>query len=101
MGASLHLYERIGYQIVNVWRKPERCVVQYVTGKYWKIPSWIAFLDASKEMGLTYDAATRKGLIVTMPMAGTANRGGFLFCISCEDESEATSAYQRLEEHFV
>ena len=101
VGASLHLYECIGYQIVDVWRRPERSVVQYVTGKQWRIPSLTAFLDATKEMGLAYDPATRKGVIATMPMAGTANRGGFLFCVSYEEESEAKSAYEFLEERFA
>lgn len=101
VGASLHLYERIGYQIVDVWRKPERCVVQYVTGRSWSVPSLGAFLDACRDLGLAYDHATRKGVIVTMPMAGAANRGGFLFCVSCEDESEARNTYRRLEERFV
>lgn len=101
VGASLHLYERIGYQIVDVWRRPERSVVQYVTGTQWKIPSMTAFLNASKEMGLAYDPATRKGVLVTMPMAGKANRGGFLFCVSYEEESEARVAYKRLGERFA
>lgn len=101
VGASLHLYDRIGYQIVDVWRRPERCVVQYATGRFWRVPSLTVFLDASREMGLAYDRATRKGVIVTMPMAGTANRGGFLFCVSCEEEGEARNTYQRLEERFV
>ena len=101
VGASLHLYERVGYQIVDVWRRPERSVVQYVTGKHWKIPSLTAFIDTSKELGLAYDSKTRKGVIVTMPMAGEAGRGGFLFCIAYENENEARSAYQRLEERFT
>jgi hypothetical protein len=101
VGASLHLYERIGYQIVDVWRTPERSVVQYVTGKQWRIPSLSAFLNATREMGLAYEPVTRKGVIVTMPMAGPANCGGFLFCVSYEDESEAKSTYQLLEERFA
>lgn len=101
VGGSLHLYDPIGYKIVDVWRAPERSVVQYPTGKHWKIPSLATFLDASRKMGLAYDPATRKGLIVIMPMAGPANHGGFLFCVSYEDESEAKAAYRSLEERFA
>ena len=101
VGGSLHVYKVIGKQIVDVWKAPERTVVQYVTGNRWKIPSLAAFLDACSDMGLAYDRGARKGIIVAMPMAGTANRGGFLFCVSYEDEIEAKDAYKLLEERFA
>jgi hypothetical protein len=101
VGASLHVYERIAHQMVDVWREPLRSVVQYVTGIQWKIPSLSAFLAAVDDLGLAYDPATRKGVIVTIPMAGTAESGGLLFCVSYEMESEAKLAYQRLGGRFV
>jgi biotin carboxylase len=101
VGASLHLYEVIGFRIVDVWRAPQRSVVQYVTGADWRIPSLPAFLKAARELGLAYDTATRKGVIVTMAMAGPAFHGGFLFCVAYEDEGEARNAFRRLEERFT
>ena len=101
VGASYHLYDAIGYRIVDVWRHPQRSVVQYVTGPHWKIPGLKAFLDIARELGLSYDLATRKGVMVTMPMAGTAYQGGFLFCVVYEDESEARDTYMRLERSFA
>jgi hypothetical protein len=101
VGASLHLYGSIGGRIVDVWRRPERSVVQYVTGSHWKIAGVAAFLDAARELGLAYDPASRKGVMVTMAMAGRPYQGGFLFCVSFEEESEARNAYQRLEQRFT
>lgn len=100
VGGSYHLYQCIGYQIVDVWRKPERSVVQYVTGRYWKIKDLRTFLDACEEMGIAYDPTSRKGVIVAMPMAGTGENCSFLFCVAYEDEREANLIRKRLENYF-
>jgi hypothetical protein len=97
IGASLHLYQALAQDIVQVNRNPARTVTQYVSPQTWKLRSVGQFLDAAAQAEVDYDRSTRTGVIACMALAGEPGAGGLLFCIAHADDAGRQEMLQRLD----
>lgn len=97
---SLHIYKGIGDRVVGVSRSPERTIIQYLTPPHWSIASIDEFIDATTDLGCSYDRAKREGVIVSIPPVRGASKGAFMFCVVYGDENEQRLIYRRLDERF-
>lgn len=103
VSGSLHIYQSIAHGIVDVTAEPARQVCEYHVPPTWAVPGFAAFLAALDELGLTYDPATRTGVIVSMPAipleAGAPAQ--FVFCIAYDPAEGHAGAFDRLDEQFA
>ncbi|GGZ81562.1 peptide ligase PGM1-related protein [Streptomyces echinoruber] len=102
VSGSLHIYQQIARRIVDVAAAPRRQVVEYHVPPTWAVPDFAAFLAALDETGLTYDPATRTGVIVSMPAIPLAPGAPvqFVFCIAYDPATGYDEAFARLGERF-
>lgn len=103
VSGSLHIYQSIAHGIVDIAAAPVRQVVEYHVPPTWAVPGFAAFLAALDELGLTYDPATRTGVIVSMPAipleAGAPAQ--FVFCIAYDPAEGHAGAFDRLDARFA
>lgn len=102
VSGSLHIYQQIARHVVDIAAAPHRQVVEYHTPPTWTVPDFGTFLAALDETGLTYDPATRTGVIVSMPAIPLAPRAPvqFVFCIAYDPKTGYDDAFARLGERF-
>ncbi|WP_432158076.1 peptide ligase PGM1-related protein [Streptomyces sp. bgisy153] len=102
VSGSLHIYQQIARHIVGVAAAPRRQVVEYHVPPTWTVPDFGTFLAALDETGLTYDPATRTGVIVSMPAIPLAAGAPvqFVFCIAYDPATGYDDAFARLGERF-
>ncbi|MET9779028.1 peptide ligase PGM1-related protein [Streptomyces sp. NPDC006367] len=102
VSGSLHIYQQIAHHIVDVAAAPRRQVVEYHVPPTWTVPDFDTFLAALDETGLTYDPATRTGVIVSMPAIPLAPGAPvqFVFCIAYDPATGYDDAFARLGERF-
>ncbi|MFF8695533.1 preATP grasp domain-containing protein [Streptomyces sp. NPDC002431] len=103
VSGSLHIYQSIAHGIVDVTADPVRQVVEYHVPPTWAVPSFTAFLAALDELGLTYDPATRTGVIVSMPAIPLApgEPVQFVFCIAYDPAEGHEGVFDRLDARFA
>ncbi|MGJ5894495.1 hypothetical protein DF268_00060 [Streptomyces sp. V2] len=103
VSGSLHIYQSIAQGIVDVTTAPARQVVEYHVPPSWAVPSFAAFLAALDELGLTYDPATRTGVIVSMPAIPLApgEPVQFVFCLAYDPTEGHQHAFDRLDARFA
>ncbi|MFI8951204.1 hypothetical protein ACIGO6_32390 [Streptomyces sp. NPDC053750] len=103
VSGSLHIYQSIAHGIVEVAAAPARQVVEYHVPPTWAVSSFTAFLAALDELGLTYDPATRMGVIVSMPAIPLApgEPVQFVFCIAYDPAEGHAGAFGRLDARFA
>lgn len=101
VSGSLHIYQVIAHQVVDVTAKPERWVVEYHVPPTWAVPDFATFLEALDDLRCAYDPGTRTGVIVSMPViAQRPGHAQFVFCIAYGTEDEQRDVYARLEQRF-
>ncbi|MEU6405913.1 hypothetical protein [Streptomyces sp. NPDC046985] len=103
VSGSLHIYQSIAHAIVDVTAEPARQVVEYHVPPTWAVPSFAAFLAALDELDLTYDPATRTGVIVSMPAIPLApgEPVQFVFCLAYDPAEGHAGAFDRLDARFA
>ncbi|MFF9402256.1 hypothetical protein [Streptomyces sp. NPDC014744] len=103
VSGSLHIYQSIAHGIVDVTAEPARQVVEYHVPPTWAVPSFTAFLAVLDELGLTYDPATRTGVIVSMPAIPLApgEPVQFVFCIAYDPAEGHAGVFDRLDARFA
>jgi len=103
VSGSLHIYQSIARGIVDVAAEPARQVVEYHVPLTWAVPSFAVFLTALDELGLTYDPATRTGVIVSMPAIPLApgEPAQFVFCLAYDPAEGHAGAFDRLDARFA
>ncbi|AKH83985.1 hypothetical protein AA958_19370 [Streptomyces sp. CNQ-509] len=103
VSGSLHIYQAIAHRVVDVAAAPARQVVEYHVPPTWAVPSFAAFLSALDELGLTYDPATRTGVIASMPAIPLAPGAPvqFVFCLAYDPAEGHASAFDRLDARFA
>jgi hypothetical protein len=101
VSGSLHIYQIIAHQIVDVYAAPERSVVQYHVAPHWAVPDLGTFLNVAAELGYDYDPVTRTGIIVSMPaIPQVAGRAQFVFCIAYPSTKKHRDIWQALNQEF-
>lgn len=99
VGGSLHIYDSIARRVVDVSRFPERTVVQHHSPLNWGPVDFSGFLTSAEELGVLYDPARRKGVLLALPIIEEI--GCFMtFCIVYETEDEEREIYRALDDRF-
>ncbi|MFJ8791500.1 peptide ligase PGM1-related protein [Streptomyces sp. NPDC102462] len=103
VSGSLHIYQSIAHGIVDVAAEPQRQVVEYHVPPTWAVPGFAAFLAALDELGLTYDPATRTGVIVSMPAIPleVGAPAQFVFCIAYDPAEGHADVFDQLDARFA
>jgi biotin carboxylase len=102
VSGSLHIYQVIAHQVVDVKAVPERSVVEYHVPPTWAVPDFDTFLAAVHELGCAYDWKTRTGVIVSMPAIPLeVNRAQFVFCIAYATDADRQAMFERLDARFA
>lgn len=101
VSGSLHIYQVIAHQIVDVDTVPRRTVVEYHVPPHWAVPDLTTFLHAADELGCGYDPAARTGVIVSMPADIREQGAQFVFCIAYRDDTQARQILDRLDRRFT
>lgn len=98
---SLHIYQSIAHEIVDVGREPRRRVVEHHTPPTWAVADADAFSAALDALDCQYDPTTRTGVIPSMPIMTTAGAPAqFVFCIAYGDETVRKDILDRLDQRF-
>ncbi|GLY30447.1 hypothetical protein [Kineosporia sp. NBRC 101731] len=103
VSGSLHIYQTIAHQIVDVNAEPRRSVVEYHVPPTWVVPSFDTFLTALDDLDLRYDDVTRSGVIVSMPAIPLTPGAPvqFVFCIAYDPAVGYEESFGRLDERFA
>jgi hypothetical protein len=101
VSGSLHIYQIIAHQIVDVYAAPERSVVQYHVAPHWAVPDLDTFLNVAAELGYGYNPVTRTGIIVSMPAIPQVNGcAQFVFCIVYPSAKKHRDIWEVLNQAF-
>lgn len=102
VSGSLHIYQVIAHQVVDIAAHPQRSVAEYHVPPTWAVPDGETFLKALDELGCAYASHTRTGVIVSMPVIplqkGLAQ---FVFCIAYGADTERRQLWDRLDARFA
>ncbi|MGG7568828.1 hypothetical protein [Streptomyces sirii] len=101
VSGSLHIYQSIAHNIVDVTAESARQVVEYHVPPTWAVPDFAAFLAALDDLGLAYAPATRTGVIVSMPAIPLqpSAPAQFVFCIAYDPAESHEDMYDQLDAH--
>ncbi|WP_372350808.1 hypothetical protein [Streptomyces sp. KL116D] len=102
VSGSLHIYQQIARHVVDVAAAPRRQVVEYHVPPTWTVPDFATFRTVLDETGLTYNPATRTGVIVSMPAIPLTDGAPvqFVFCIAYDPATGYDDAFARLAKRF-
>jgi len=102
VSGSPHIYDVIARQIVDIEATPQRSVVEYHVPPTWAVPDLTTFLTAADELGCAYDAASRTGVIVSMPLIPLVpGKAQFVFCIAYASDDDRAQVWERLDTRFA
>jgi hypothetical protein len=98
VSGTTHVYEPIAHRIVDVWRAPERTIVDFHWPKReWRLAGFAEFLDACTDLGCAYDPVDRIGVIVTTPFDDLR---GLSFCVVHDIDETRDAIRRKLDERF-
>jgi hypothetical protein len=97
VSGSVHLYEAIAHQVVDVWRPPMRSVAEYHWPARWAVTGFAEFIAAGEELGCSYDPVSRTGTVLSTPFDEVR---GLVFAIAQESEEALDATYRKLERRF-
>jgi len=85
--SSTHLYEQIAHRVARVAEAPGRVVVQTLSPPSWQLQSLRQLLDTLSRHGLTFDPASRRGVLAVTPLVHGS--GQLLLAAVAEHEAAA------------